>query len=352
MLSNLQILRGLAALGVVFYHTDYRLAGDWHTDFNGVAIFFVISGFIMSYITQNGERDFLTRRVVRIVPMYWIATLALIIMGHRFGLLRPSIWINSGLWFDLPRSLLFLPAERFPVLGVGWTLNFEMYFYLVFAGALALNRKLAPILTAAAILGVFGLDWAIGGRIFLLHYYSHSYVHYFIHGIAVYYIWALLAPRTPYVAAMLCAAIVATWFGMQFGRPLLPDWILPQLWLGPTVVVAAALFMERSLSITWRPLTLLGDASYSLYLTHTIWLEWLRGFQERWHLPTWKESTAMMLATVIGAILIGIAVHLWVEKPLLTKLRAAIKRQRGIKQPPTVALPAMPVTTVDQIKQG
>ena len=70
LLFNLQFLRGFAALGVVFYHTDFRLAGEWHTDFSGVAIFFVISGFIMCFITRVDADRFLVKRLIRIVPMY------------------------------------------------------------------------------------------------------------------------------------------------------------------------------------------------------------------------------------------------------------------------------------------
>jgi exopolysaccharide production protein ExoZ len=79
---NLQILRGLAALGVVFLHTGFPLPGDWHTDFFGVSTFFVISGFIMCFITRdpNGgdahAGSILIRRAIRIVPLYWLFTLA------------------------------------------------------------------------------------------------------------------------------------------------------------------------------------------------------------------------------------------------------------------------------------
>jgi exopolysaccharide production protein ExoZ len=127
LLFNLQFLRGFAALGVVFYHTDFHLAGDWHTDFSGVAVFFVISGFIMCFITRKDADGFLAKRFLRIVPMYWLCTLI------RFGLLSFSSWsANPPLAADLPRSLLFVPSEELPILGVGWTLNFEVYFYLVF----------------------------------------------------------------------------------------------------------------------------------------------------------------------------------------------------------------------------
>jgi exopolysaccharide production protein ExoZ len=329
LLSNLQVLRGLAALGVVFYHTDFRLAGDWHTDFAGVSIFFVISGFIMCYITRRDADDFLAKRFVRIVPMYWLCTLALIVIGYRAGLLRPSTWTTTTtLATDLPRSLLFLPSEKTPLLGVGWTLNFEIYFYLVFGLALCINRRLAPLIAAAIIYAVFSLDQrGYGG--FLTHYYSHGYIRYFLAGIALFYIWTFCSPLLRgWPAIVLCATAILCFYGSQFAHPLWPDWLLAYSSWTPPLVVASALFMESAGPITWRPAILLGDASYSLYLTHTIFYEVGRRLQGWWHLPAPKESFTMMLFMVATATLIGIAVHLYVEKPLLRKARLALSGGR------------------------
>ena len=85
VISNLHVLRGLAALGVVIYHTDFRLPGARHTDFSGVAIFFVLSGFLMTYITRESAAGFMTARLTRIVPLYWIATVF------------TALWVSSGL---------------------------------------------------------------------------------------------------------------------------------------------------------------------------------------------------------------------------------------------------------------
>lgn len=317
MLFNLQCLRGLAALGVVFYHTDFRLAGDWHTDFSGVAVFFVISGFIMCFITREDADGFLAKRFVRIVPMYWLCTLV------RFGLLKLSSWsANPPLATDLPRSLLFLPSEQLPILGVGWTLNFEVYFYLVFSLALWINRRLAPLFSVVFIYTVFALDQrGYGG--FLTHYYSHDYIHYFLAGIALFYFWRFGSVRfRGWPVTAICAVGIVFFFGSQFVRPLWPDWLLAYYWWLPPFVVACALFMESSgAPITWKPVVLLGDASYSLYLTHPIFLGIARVLLDALHVPPPNESVVVALFEVVAATLVGIAVHLYVEKPLLRKVR-------------------------------
>ena len=329
MLFNLQVLRGLAALGVVFYHTDFRLAGDWHTDFSGVAIFFAISDFIMCFITRQDADHFLTKRFIRIVPMYWLCTLVVLIaVGYKLGLLGLSTWITT-LATDLPRSLIFLPSEKTPLLGVGWTLNFEIYFYLVFGLALWINRRFAPLIGALFIYTVFALDQrGYGG--FLAHYYSHDYIHYFLAGIALFYVWMLSSSLfRGWPIAATCAAGLLYFFASQFARPLWPDWSLAYYWWFPPFVVACALFMESSgVPITWKPAVLLGDASYSLYLTHTISYGVAGHFLLAWRLPTPKDSIAIMMFEVVTATLIGIAVHLYVEKPILRKVRLALSGNR------------------------
>ena len=108
MLYNLQILRGIAALSVVFYHTDFRVSGGHHTQFFGVPIFFVISGFIMCYITRDNPTNFLRNRAIRIVPMYWLCTLALVLITFKL----PIELISGTLPADLLKSLLFLHGNK------------------------------------------------------------------------------------------------------------------------------------------------------------------------------------------------------------------------------------------------
>ena len=74
MITNLQILRAIAALGVVVYHANINIHGI-HSELMGVAIFFVISGFIMVHITRDNSDNFLVKRLIRIAPIYWIITL-------------------------------------------------------------------------------------------------------------------------------------------------------------------------------------------------------------------------------------------------------------------------------------
>jgi exopolysaccharide production protein ExoZ len=316
MLFNLQILRGIAAIGVAFYHTDFRLAGNHHTEFFGVSTFFVISGFIMCWITRKEADGFLRKRIERIVPFYWLCTVALILLTYKLPLDLMS-WHFAAY---LARSLLFLPASDSPVLHVGWTLNFEIYFYLVFAAALWINRRFAPLLAAAFIYTVLMLDTAgIGG--FLVRYYSHDYIHYFLYGIAIYYAWAMLsriAPRWPTIVIGV-AAIVGC-YGSEFVKPWVPEFAL--LGYAPVIIVASALFLESSGAVLrWRPLVLIGDASYAIYLTHFIVFTMAESYVLRHHGTQPKDSVGLMLFWVVTSVAVGVCVHLSIEKPLLRRIR-------------------------------
>jgi exopolysaccharide production protein ExoZ len=315
-IANLQVLRGVAALGVVFYHMSFMLPGEWHTEFFGVSTFFVISGFIMCYITRDDADGFLKKRLQRIVPIYWIVTIAHLLLTAKIpvGLVRGTVPMDI-LW-----SFLFLPTSEFPVLSVGWTLNSEVYFYFVFAAALLVNRKLAPLIAAAFLFCILRLDSAGYGG-FITHYYSNPYIKYFIAGIAVYYTWTFLHPFVPrWPTIIICTGVVCIFYGSQFFKPWWPSWFYPALDFAAVAIVPSALFLESSgASITWKPLLLLGDASYAIYLTHLTYL------REVHFKPV--PSFYLLVPYILGAAIVGILTHLYVEKPVLRRIRRGSDRQ-------------------------
>ncbi|WOH38982.1 acyltransferase [Thalassotalea fonticola] len=146
-LNGIQILRGLAASIVVYHHfmqifykfESNNFLGDFFSNYGdfGVDIFFVISGLVMAISLQNKKQtsaSFFKNRLVRIAPTYYFYTLIFLLMGIIFDSINSShASIESVL-----KSLLFITHENpspdlgfFPTLSVGWTLNFEMFFYLV-----------------------------------------------------------------------------------------------------------------------------------------------------------------------------------------------------------------------------
>ena len=149
-LHSIQILRAAAAMAVVLFHLGDSLARNFGlfpsnpfpAGSDGVDVFFVISGFIMCYTTagvdQRSPADFAMKRAARIIPIYYLMTLVLFAVG----LVMPSLLASGSATFEqLAKSLLFIPYERAngavaPVLFLGWTLNYEMFFYAIFTIAL------------------------------------------------------------------------------------------------------------------------------------------------------------------------------------------------------------------------
>src|SRR5262249_39672775 len=147
-LDSLQALRAVAALSVVLYHIDFIGRGAF-----GVDIFFVLSGFIICHVTAADRQHFLLKRLIRIVPLYWARTLVVCALALAAPRLLQT---TSDSWMGLLKSLFFIPYEKesgrvYPVLFLGWTLNYEMFFYVVFSIALALRPALAPLLSAGVL---------------------------------------------------------------------------------------------------------------------------------------------------------------------------------------------------------
>ena len=170
----IQYLRGIAALMVVWHHSSSQIPAlnrffPGSSGAHGVDLFFVISGFIMAVTTTGAgltPLQFLRRRVVRVVPLYWILTLAMV----GLALVAPSLFRTLKVTADtLVQSLLFIPHfstsftdKAWPLLVPGWTLNYEMYFYVILAVILLLPAAWR-MSTLAAFFGISVVaGWLLG----------------------------------------------------------------------------------------------------------------------------------------------------------------------------------------------
>jgi exopolysaccharide production protein ExoZ len=371
VISNIQALRAWAALGVVYYHTAFVAPGMAHTDFLGVTIFFAISGFIMTHITRDSSDGFMTARLIRIVPLYWIATIAMLIWtgcgfanpyytvpvwSHMVATSPMSLldWFQTQLaaLFDrdmlshLTNSAFFLPSTQPPVLGVGWTLNLEMFFYVAFWLSLQVSRRFAPLIVCGVLIAFKSPP--LNGVVPL---YGHAYTTSFIAGVAVYYAWRgflsfdrrlsreVVVPLTLGFVAVASAGYLAsaTYRDDLFpGVPLLlsvrPDVTFPAL-----LVLSALMLHSIGIRITAPWMLLLGDASYALYLFHGNVIETMRTMSTTlpW-LDFTRHATAAFAALILSCLL-AVAVHRWVEKPVLRVLRNSVRRlRRSTTLPPVI----------------
>ena len=309
MIGNLQLLRALAATAVVYYHIPATIAGI-HTEFYGVALFFVLSGYLMCKVSNRSAWQFAQDRFWRIVPAYWIATIVLLAI--------------SGTWRYRPfehtlLSLAFLPHESVdqfsPVLSVGWTLNMEVYFYAVFTLAISINQNLAPILAGLSIIGIkLGLPFITTDPAYTF-YYTHDYVQYFCLGIVVWYATERIKGMAFRIWRGLFPAAIVAYAGSFILLEVDPLMAVTLLF---TIAVVSA-NAGADVQVPW--IMLLGNASYACYLLHIILIYGLRssGIEVTGTLPV---AAGIVLACWICALLW----HLSVERSIRL-LRNSISRE-------------------------
>lgn len=330
--TGVQILRFVAAMLVAVMHITQAISihitgrGDhvyWGTGTVGVDIFFVISGFVMMISTAKtagtgaGRRSsawiFIKRRIVRIVPLYWAYTLLKAALLVAVPALAVRSVITPG---HLAASLAFVPMTApwgliQPVLPVGWTLNFEMLFYVVFACAIALGAPRVRMCLLVFLTLFVAARFLPGSA--PLAFYAQSIIFEFIIGVA----FALLLLRRgagPVGAgALLLVAGAIFTFGM--GWDPASDRLFP--WgLGAAAIVLGTIWLEPAIeNRRWaRPLAFLGDASYSIYLSHTFVVPaTVLALKKLGVTDTLTVFTVAALAVMAA----GSLSYLWLEKPLI-----------------------------------
>lgn len=340
---SIQLLRGLAALLVLVRHTaKFTYPGHaFPVGQAGVDIFFAISGIVI-YLTSRdlSWHVFVRRRVARIVPLYWLATAAALLAVVAAG----SMYEANG-EANLANTIgafLFVPAydgvgRAFPPIVAGWTLNYEMYFYAICAIVLAspMRGRFTRLVSATILIGVmlgWVLFWGRGEQPVWapLHLLLPITLE-FVGGMLLARAWTN-GVRTPTWANLLLVAAAIVWLALApTSEPYTPfrpiGWGVPAL----AIVWAALASEERVPFARFRTGLLLGDSSYALYLTHPILLA--AGFAVLRKLPFKLPPALSGLLAIVGCILAGILVHLWVEKRLVKMA----SRLLGLSRPPARA---------------
>ncbi len=246
-----------------------------HLGAAGVDIFFVISGFIMVYITNKrnfSSLEFIRDRLIRIVPLYWLYTFVMIFLA----IFLPSL-LNTAT-FDLSHSissLLFIPdyhpkseSDIWPILFQGWTLNYEMFFYFVFALVLMLDQRIrASVLTTTLIvLPLLGVAITIENELWIT--YTNLLLLEFLAGTILGYLYIQNKLPGLYFSLLVFFAGLALLIAQETGTVSLHNafgWGIPSFG-----IVMLALVLESNYNIVKiRLFRMIGDSSYSLYLVHT-----------------------------------------------------------------------------------
>jgi exopolysaccharide production protein ExoZ len=285
-LRSIQVLRAVAALLVLFGH-----ALRWPTGGVGVDLFFVISGYIMASIAPGRSwQQFMGDRLWRIMPVYWLNLLPWFLIAAFTGSLSYERTIASlTLW------PVFSTYTQ-PYLELGWTLMFEMLFYAAVAFSLRFGWKL-PIVAYLAFL-------SMGGSSPMTQFLGNPLIVEFLAGVVIFHL-----PRNPRIGAVTLACGAALLLFVPRGLVAGPTLDYGTLWirvifpgyLSAMIVYGALNFESRFQHPLFKPLVLLGDASYSLYLGHWLIVKYLP--------VPWPTKVAL-------AIIAALAMYRWVEIPL------------------------------------
>ncbi|HAS38873.1 MAG TPA: hypothetical protein DCS93_00270 [Microscillaceae bacterium] len=314
ILESIQAGRGIAALMIVFVHAEVTFLGRiWGA---GVDFFFVLSGFIIFYVHHQdfGHHKkigrYLYRRIVRIYPVYWC-----IIAGY-LGLhlllgndLRDFYQSNTQ---GLIKTIFLLPAHPLVVL-TSWTLAYELIFYLVVVLRFVFKFRIVFYsFFVFPFLGIWG--W------YVLPISKEFYHHFFIEALLGTFVFSFYQKRS-----INFLVIYSLFFGGLFLLGFAAYYSPIQ---NPLLIRGIPCFMILLALVGWekkqkikipRFFLVLGNASYVLYLTHTIFLSLLTALiiDSQGFVPTW-----VMLWIRIGiTITLAIVVHYCLEKPLLKFLR-------------------------------
>ncbi len=342
-IQSLQLMRAIAALAVVAFHTHIILSRPEYGGIGsaisviaakgwiGVNFFFVLSGYIISFAHKDdiGKRaripNYLFKRATRLYPIYWIF-LTFYIAVAALGIWHPDFSWNARNLITSYSLLNVIDQPTMP-LKVAWTLLFEVKFYLMFGFLIAFPRVgLFAFLTWAAAIILSNLhppypDWG-----YLLPDWGMLSIWniYFLFGVAGCFISNRIASR--WGSALLIAGVCLLFFLLRsLGHDMDIDsrrhGIMIALALAFTLIVTGASLSERSSS--WHVpamALLLGDASYSIYLVHSAVISFLALLNHKLH-PAWLPNSILYIVVFMVATVAGVAAHLIVERPLLAKIK-------------------------------
>jgi exopolysaccharide production protein ExoZ len=312
LLYSIHALRLLAALAVIVYHS-----ATWFGDYAvmvgaaGVDVFFVISGVVIALSTKPEETvsDFCAKRFIRVMPLYWLATAAVLILAFSgWGRVPPSV--------DLLHTIFLLPGPGWiPPYFPAWTLCFEMMFYAVYAILLGALRRDVTLIAALLMGGLAATHLPVLDA--PNYYFPSDFCIEFAFGLllAAALKRGMRIDRTLGAACIIASVALFAWnHGTPSTRVL--GWGLPAFFL-----VAGVISFEKSTIFKSRILVFGGAASYALYLFHATAIDVTIRVAATFDVALNAYPVISLLLFIAASIAVGSAVHRWIEAPMLKWLR-------------------------------
>lgn len=303
----IQYLRAFAAISVVGSHTFWGFGAE------GVDLFFVISGFIMFYVIDMNpdktSKSFFLDRYFRIAPMYYLFTIIFVILG----------FVSIESFHQVIQSLSFIKYyETSPLLSIGWTLEYEFVFYTICAMSIFLFKDFYSRLFFVFVILIFAvllIDFSI--------YSEKKYGHFaeFAFGIIVYLLFrakTLDSINKMYGYFGIFISLLSFTFSNIYYKGIDDFLYLRFVGFGvPSLLILISfLIIKRDIKF-YKFLNYLGDASYSIYITHTTTLYSLYALTG----SNRSDSLLVDITSFFIAILIGCIAHSYLEAPITRKIK-------------------------------
>lgn len=269
IIYSLQILRFFAALSVIIFHVPIVNGTSI-----GVDVFFIISGFVIALVLRKSNNYFLLRRIIRILPLYWLLTIFIFISKTQFPFLFS---FNEITYVDLIKSLFFIPIYSeienkilYPIIMVGWTLNYEIFFYFIVAIILLFTKKNLNLVIIAVLLSLFFISNLYKDKHYLFLFISNSIILEFAFGIILFLIYNNFKNNQIFdhfisIISVFILLILSFYFFQNFEIRIINHGI-PAFLLVFLFLQINKYFKENKFFNT------LGVISYAMYLVHPYFL--------------------------------------------------------------------------------
>lgn len=329
MLYSIQTLRAIAAWIVVAHHYVQAHGFSQKTPYLaflsnygaiGVDIFFIISGFVVYNSAQKNTvspLNFAIHRAARIIPIYWLCTFITALLFIFWPKFIPSIEVDSSFFI---RSLLFIPSPHpsgfgiYPLVTVGWTLNFEVIFYLILFFALFFGKNR---LIFTVFIGIFILNSILAKHIPAFQHYASSIIYEFCMGILI----AAFYEKNEYKNVNLITSIILLSIGIYLlyrAGGVSHDPI--KNGIPCSLIFISAISQERYFS-NFKYFNHLGNWSYSTYLFHSLIILICIKFTNKF---SFNEKITIILI-IAFTLAVSYLSFRYIEKPISENIKAKFR---------------------------